>query len=207
MTQMSDLPLTDPRNHAGLPVARALHRGAPAVKLVAAALLLAAAQACVIPPSLAVGAEDAAVNSPPSITSVRVDGTEFTSPESLVFPVADTETMTIGVLDTDLNDTLYVRLFVDYATNPLGARSQCEAPPSATAPTAARTTNCDLTALCTPSDLTSTTSSLTPHDLNIVVFDRQPSDSGSPPPAFQAMVAGGLSTQQYFHLNCEAAAP
>ena len=178
-----------------------------------AMLGLAAFGACVLPPSLTVGAEDAAVNSPPAITSVRVDGQELPPPGPVSFAVADTPTMTVDVTDSDLGDTLYVRAFVDYCEpiggnpgNELDARSKCVAPPAAVNPTAQRSTQCDLRSLCVASDVTSTNpcdplnKTAGEHDLSIVVFDREPLDSGEP--AFQALPPGGLSTSVAYHLFC-----
>jgi len=203
MTQMSDLHPTRPTDRgrnladsqARSRLARRLHRSSLRVKL---AVLLTAVglAACVIPPSLEVGGSDAAINSPPAITSVRIDGQELPSPGPLEFQVGDTPTMTVDVVDTDLGDTLYVRAFVDYnPTNELDARAKCVAPPAASNPTADRSTTCDLRSLCLASDATGT-----PHDLTVVVFDREPLDSGAP--AFQKMPPGGLATSVFFHENC-----
>ncbi len=192
MTRMFDLVL---RSRANVKLAAAL-----------CSLALAGLGGCVIPPSLQVGAEDAAVNSPPAILSVRVDGQELPPPGPVNFVVADTPTMTVDVIDTDLGDTLYVRAYVDYCVgNELDARSKCVAPPSATNPTAERSTTCDLRSLCVAQD-TSTPSPCDSseqngqHDLTVVVFDREPLDSGSP--AFQAMPPGGLSSSVYYHMLC-----
>jgi hypothetical protein len=41
-----------------------------------------------------------------------------------------------------------------------------------------------------------------PLNLSIVVFDREPLESGDP--MFQAMPEGGLSTSRFFFLTCSA---
>ena len=200
------------RNRAGslarAGLARRVHRLAARMMFVAGFFGIGLV-ACALPPSLTVGAEDAAVNSAPAITSVRVDGSELPFNGYVTFAVSSRPTMNVSLVDTDVNDTLVVRAFVDYdATNELAARSECPAAPSAVNPTAARNTNCDLRSICVPTDATSVPPYAPPgslvgfHDLTVVVFDRQPLPVGSP--AFQAMPAGGLSTSVYFHLFCQA---
>ena len=207
MTQMSDLHPTRPTDRARnladsqarSRLARRLHHSSLRVKL-AVVLTAVGLAACVIPPSLEVGGSDAAINSPPAITSIRTDGQELPPNSTVNFNVSDTPTMNVDVIDTDLGDTLYVRAFVDYnPNNALDARSKCVAPPAADHPTADRSTTCDLRSLCVASDVGVT------HDLSVVVFDREPLDKGAP--AFQAMPPGGLATSVFYHLDCHTAAP
>ena len=216
MTPMSDLPLATRDGASPNPpgllarggVARRVHRFAQRVQLLGL-VLIAGLAACVLPPSLTVGAEDAAVNSAPAITSVRADGSELPFNGYVTFTVGSTPTMSVNLVDTDLENTLYVRAFVDYdVTNELDARSKCVAAPAAVNPTAERNTSCDLRSICVASDATSVPpyapsgSLMGFHDLTVVAFDREPLDSGSP--AFQAIPVGGLSTSVYFHLFCRA---
>ncbi|HUJ62324.1 MAG TPA: hypothetical protein VLX92_27645 [Kofleriaceae bacterium] len=163
--------------------------------LALAPLMLAA---CVIPPSLSVGNQDAGVNSPPAITSVRSTGEELLQWSQAPFAVGS-GTMTLSLLDTDLDDTLYVRIFVDY-NNPMNyqpsARSQCEAGPSKTAQ---RTAVCPLNGLCQPTDVGVT------RGMEVLVFDRQPDDAGSMTPLYQYMSdPAGLSTSRFYYLECES---
>jgi hypothetical protein len=152
---------------------------------------------CVIPPSLTVG-EDAGVNSPPAILLVTSDQQALPEPGPVLFDIGSTAgDVSVSLIDSDLLDTLYVRIFVDYnLPNRLDARSKCTAPPSTT-PT--RTATCPLNSLCVMDDLG------VQRNMTIVVFDREPNDSGEGDPPFQAMPegAGGLSTSRFYFLKCQ----
>lgn len=150
-----------------------------------------------IPPSLSVDNQDAGANSPPAILSVRSnDSGELPEPGPVVFDVG-AGTMTAELIDTDLDDTLFVRVFVDYTIDrPTPARVTCTAAPNQKAQ---RPITCDTQALCLGDDVNQT------RNMSIVVFDRQPLDSGSP--AFQAMPPGGLTTNRFYFLNCELPPP
>src|SRR5205085_57712 len=70
---------------------------------------------CVIPPSLSVDTTDAGANSAPSIISVRADLVEFPQFSTLVFEKGQNAgQLNITLHDTDLDDTLYVKIFVNY---------------------------------------------------------------------------------------------
>jgi len=151
---------------------------------------------CVIPPSLSTG-DDAGVNSPPAITSVTSDQQALPEPGPVLFDVGPTAgDVSVSLIDTDLTDTLFVRIFVDYnLPNRFDARAKCQAPPTMK-PT--RTATCHLNALCATEDLGVSRS------MTIVVFDREPlapGEGGDPP--FQAMPAGGLSTARFYFLKCQ----
>jgi hypothetical protein len=111
------------------------------------------------------------------------------------FPVASPDPLTIDLLDTDVTDTLYVRIFVDY-NNPDATPPRVTCPPTGAAKTADRTITCPITGLCESKDVGGT------HSMSIVVFDRQPVDDGSQP-LYQAMPIGGLSTDRFYYLNCQ----
>ncbi len=178
------------------PVARPLH-GSRAVRMMPLLLL----GGCVIPPSLSVDNADAGVNSPPSIVSARVDSVEITEPGPVTNGLGQSALLGLTLLDTDLNDTLYVRVFVGYKDAILGETTTATPPRStcvaAAAKTAQRTATCDLTGLCESQDVGVTRS------MTIVVFDRQPMDTGDP--QYQAMPAGsgGQSTSRFFYLKCQ----
>ncbi|HLL21705.1 MAG TPA: hypothetical protein VK427_06225 [Kofleriaceae bacterium] len=150
---------------------------------------------CVIPPSLSVDNQDAGVNSPPSILAVRSDQASYSEPGPMTL-VRRESMLNVQLLDTDVNDTLYVRVFVEYTVDdPKAARAFCRATPiQATR----RSVTCDVGAVCTEADVASTVTK--PLDMTIVVFDREPLETGEP--AFQAMPEGGLSTSRFFFLNC-----
>ncbi len=150
---------------------------------------------CVIPPSLSVDNQDAGVNSPPAILSVRSDQQALAEPGPVVF-ARGSGTIQLTLIDTDLLDNLEVRVFVGYTpSNTTAPRSICKASPNGT-PT--RTTTCDLSALCLPED-----DNAENLQMSIVVFDRQVLDVGTP--AFQAMPpgSGGLSTDKFYFLTCQ----
>ncbi len=147
---------------------------------------------CVIPPSLSVDTTDAGLNSAPMIVSVRADGVEFPEYSKLTFEKGSGR-IDLTVWDTDLQDTLYPKIFVDYTfENPTPARSECN---QAAGNTVARSSSCDLRGLCQNADIGQE------RTLQILVFDRQVLDVGSP--VFQAMPPGGLSTSRTFTLICQ----
>jgi hypothetical protein len=196
MTRMSDhgrvtggeMPLKSMESLPVMPLARALHDPAMVLLLLALAMV-----GCVIPPSLSVDNQDAGVNSPPAILSVRSDQQALSEPGPVVF-ARGSGTIQFTLLDTDLLDNLEVRLFVNYTpANTTAPRSICKAPPS-TKPE--RTTTCDVKALCLPED-----DNVENLRMSIVVFDRQVLDSGDP--MFQAMAPGGLSTSKFYFLTCQ----
>jgi hypothetical protein len=165
-----------------------VHRSAPVLYVVAFLLL----GACVIPPSLSVEGDGGVGDSPPAILALSSDQQQLTQPGPASFGVGQMSTAIVSMVDTDLNDTLFVRWFVDYSTqNPLPARVECFAPPSGSA---TRSAQCDLHTLCVQKDVG------VERDLSIVVFDRPLMDPGNPP--FQQMQPGGISSSWFFHLAC-----
>jgi hypothetical protein len=203
MTPMSELRGTDRRpgtaklasRHAGSPLARRLHGVGKVVRLarLVVPIALSLGAGCIIPPSLSVDVQDAGVDSPPSITSVRSDNQELPEPGPALFEVGGMATLNLTLLDTDVDDTLYVRIFVDYlVTAPTAPRSTCTGTSGASAE---RTATCDLKALCLPTDVGQT------RLMRIVVFDREVLDSG-PGPAFMTMAPGGESTSRTYQLKC-----
>jgi hypothetical protein len=196
MTQMSEphavfrraRTANPPSRHAGSPLARALHT------LVATGFF-AMSVGCIIPPSLSVDVQDAGVDSPPAILSVRSDNQELPEPGPVLFEVGNPmQTLNLQLLDTDLSDTLYVHIFVDYTVAvPTPARSTCT---GATNTTAQRTATCDLRALCTPADVGQT------RLMRIVVFDRDVLDVGAGigPPFMNTQ--NGQSTSRTYQLKC-----
>jgi hypothetical protein len=183
-------------------LARAVHALWPIVGIqramvdrwVLAALAVLAAPACVIPPSLSPDNQDE-VNSPPAILSVTSDGQVLSEPGPLVFDMGATAgDLSVQLIDTDTQDSLYVRIFVDYnMPDRLDARARCEAGPSATA---TRNVTCKLNSLCVTADLG------VQRNMTIVVFDRPPLAPGTEP-AFQAMPEGGMKTSVFYFLKCQ----
>ena len=192
MTQMSDPRPAGQAATRGYPLARALHACGAVVLRVVPVIFVG----CIIPPSLGVEQQDAGVNSPPSIISVRSDQNELPEPGPVDFEVGSMSPLNLTLLDTDINDKLYVRVFVDYTTKePTAARSTCTA---ASGDQAQRTASCPLQGLCLSADTLDN-----PHLMQVMVFDRQPLETGDSP-LFQAMPAGGLSTDRTYQLICRS---
>ncbi len=154
----------------------------------------ASCTACAVPPSLQLDEPDARENAAPIITSVTTDNAL-----SLVEPGPITDikrgrgSLTVTLRDADIDDKLFVRMFLDYrVSDPTPSRVFCESSPSTTA---SRTTNCDISGLCLSGDVGQT------RLLWIEVFDREPLGSGIP--LHRAMPAGGASSKWSFSLQCQ----
>jgi hypothetical protein len=159
-------------------------------------MLCLPALGCVIPPSLSVENQDAGINSAPTIMSVTSDQQVLAEPGPLVFDMGATAgDLSITLYDSDLQDRLFVRIFVDYnLPDRLDARARCQAGAS-TDPK--RTVTCKLNSLCVMADLG------VQRNMTIVVFDREPLLPGEGEPPFQAMPAGGLSSTRFYFLKCQ----
>jgi hypothetical protein len=199
------------KSWAGSGLARVVHGCRQAMRgpvLLFAMLTLSSASSagsvgCVIPPSLEADVVDAQINSPPAIVSVISDQQALPEPGPVLFDVQSTDTLSISLVDTDVSDTLYVGIFVDYnLPNRLAARARCNAPPGApSGATPQRTATCRLNSLCVQADLG------VQRAMTIMVFDRPPDETGAGDPPFQAMSAdsGGLSTSRFYFLKCQPA--
>lgn len=149
---------------------------------------------CVIPPSLQVDNQDAGVNSPPAILSVTSDLQALPEPGPVLFDRgASAGNLSLSLIDTDVQDTLYVRIFVDYnLPDRLPPRAQCMASPNMKP---VRTVTCGLASLCALGDLG------VQRSMSIIVSDRLPVESGDPP--FQELPSGGLATSRFYFLKCQ----
>ena len=135
-------------------------------------LPVASLTACVIPPSLSVGTEDAPVNAPPAIIAVHTAVEELAKPGPVVFDVGSQDTLSIDLFDPDVNDTLYVRIFVDYNYPDRGnSRSFCDTAPTGNTK---RTASCPELGICLSGDIGRT---MPEPFLTIDVFDRKLDDS------------------------------
>lgn len=201
MTRMSDSRSKPPaastcnplQSQGGSPLARAVQAGRSGLAIEALLLMMLCATlvGCVIPPSLQ--PEDEGTDSPPAILSVSGDQTAFAEPGPVVLAQGATgSSLLITLLDTDVNDTLYVRLFVDYnAPDRLPPRVICGAAPTGK-PT--RTATCNVSGLCMSADVG------VQRNLSIVVSDRPPLDFGQDP---QQLMSPGLSTDRFYFLKCQ----
>jgi hypothetical protein len=131
------------------------------------------------------------VNSPPAITKVSTDADSLFEPG----PIALTRgsgSINFELLDTDVDDTLVVRIFIDYVLeDPKAPRAQCTKGPEGREQ---RSVRCDASTICQMDDDGKR------RNLTAVVFDRVPLEAGEPP--FQAMPVGGLSTSKFFFVDC-----
>lgn len=147
------------------------------------------------PPDLSVGNQDAGVNSPPAILGVRTDDQELPEPGPVIFD-SGPGTFNAELIDTDVDDILYVRVFVDYTVEHQTApRVLCTSPANGKAN---RSVTCATNALCLDTDITDDPENKL--DMHIMVFDREPLEAGNP--QFQEMPEGGLSTSRFYFLKC-----
>jgi hypothetical protein len=173
-------------------LARPLHTSATVVPLF---LLIFAG--CVLPPTLGVEQQDAGINSPPAILSVRSVLAELTEPGPIdISKMTMGQTLTFRLLDTDLSDTLFVKVFVDYNAPPLGEatapKAFCTA--ASDSKSAERTCTAQMDGVCLG------VNTAVQHQMQIYVFDRVVLDSGTP--LYMSMPPGGLSTNRTYLLNC-----
>ena len=199
MTQLSDSHDLDaaasrrnrPTSLGRSDVARPLHGMAVPV---ARAAFLSMLAGCIIPPSLSSGNPDAALNAPPTILSVEVNSQVLPEFSNITFQMGDTTSkMILSLLDTDVDETLYVSMFVDYdPQNAKPPRSSCttasSGAPMRTSPP------CPIAGVCEQEDIN------VPRQLEIVVFDRMPLDDTAP--LYMAMPADGLSATRIYTLKC-----
>jgi hypothetical protein len=190
---MSEPPNPKPSAVEQLAMARPLHAaGVLRVLLISSFAMFAG---CVIPPSLSVDTADAGINSAPAIVSVRADLVEFPQFATLVFEKGNgAGQLNVTLHDTDLDNTLFVRVFVNYnRPDPTPARAQCEA----AGRTVERTCSANMQAVCTTEDIGANPLPI----MQVFVFDREPEPDIQPP--FQGMPPGGLSTSMTFFLRCQ----
>ena len=174
-------------------MARPLHGGGVARAVLACGFAMFAG--CVIPPSLSADTVDAGANSAPAIVSVRADLVEFPQFSTLVFEKGNgAGQLNVTLHDTDLGDTLYVRIFVNYnRPDPTPARGQCET----AGRTVERTCSAPMQSVCTTQDIGANPLPV----MEVFVSDRDVEPTIQPP--FQGLPQGGLSTSQTFFLRCQ----
>jgi hypothetical protein len=150
---------------------------------------------CVIPPSLSVDTTDAGANSAPAIVSVRADLVEFPQFSTLVFEKGmGAGSLNVTLHDTDLGDTLFVKIFVNYNhPDAVPARGQCEAGGGHVD----RTCSANMQSVCTTEDIGANPLPI----MQVFVFDGDVEPDIQPP--FQGIPTGRLSTSQTFFLRCQ----
>jgi hypothetical protein len=161
--------------------------------LVLMATVSAPLPACVVPPALQLDEPDAGENAAPIITSLSgADAKELVEPGPVTF-FRGRGALSITLRDADVEDVLYVRVYVDYnKPDPTPPRASCSAAASVNA---SRTTTCDLSGVCTTADVGQS------RLLWVEVFDRELLESGMP--RFRAIPAGGASSKWQFDLRCQ----
>jgi hypothetical protein len=161
------------------------------VGIVLCIVLLMTLVGCVIPPSLRIQDD---TNSPPVIVSITGDQLEFAEPGPVFVERGEMAgNVSVSLLDTDVDDTLYVRIFVDYnLPDRLPARVTCMAAPDGSPNRAA---TCSLAGLCAMADVG------VQRNMTVVVFDRVPFDTGTDPQ--KVIDPTGLSTSRFYFLSCQ----
>jgi hypothetical protein len=148
-------------------------------RLVAAAALAFGGAGCFIPPDLSPESGDAG----PSGTPIIVEGgpaPDFSFPGPIQLDHGDARRISLILRDPDVDDVLYVRLYVDYVKPPLEVPTppwaDCQAAPT---DSALRIAECPTSALCTSIDAADQGN----HVLEAMVSDR-PFIPDSDPAAF-----------------------
>jgi hypothetical protein len=158
-----------------------------------ALVLLSTFPACAVPPALQLDQPDAKENGAPIITALTVGAQALAEPGPITEIERGRGNMAVTVRDTDVEDTIFIRMFVDYGLpNPTAPRSFCKVLPGTTV---SRTISCDISGLCTDGDIDEN------RLLWIEVFDREPLDSGIP--RYRVMPEGGYSSKWSFSLQCQ----
>jgi hypothetical protein len=103
------------------------------------------ATACVIPPELEPDTGDAGPSSPPVIVEAG-PSPDFQFPGPIALARQDGRRMSLTLRDNDVDDVLYVKLYVDYGRPlPTPAYADCQAAPSGAI---VRIAECPVSALC-----------------------------------------------------------
>ncbi len=156
----------------------------------ALAVTVSTSPACVVPPPLSLEQADARANAAPAVVGVRGDDATDHPPGDVLTLFANQGTLSITAYDSDLEDTLFVRVFVDYTTLvPTAPRTECQVAP-ATPRLPERTATCEATTLCVEGG---------DHELDIDVYDREPVTVGADPPY---RTTTGLTGSRHLTLQC-----
>jgi hypothetical protein len=166
----------------------------PGIGSVARPLLLVvgmagSATACFIPVPLELDQQDAGPSAPPVLESVSPP--EFAPPTMVVEP-ADQRRLLLTLRDVDLDDTLFVQIYIDYAKpNPNNFVASCTALPNGDQ---IRVADCSTANLCQQ------ISDTEEHLFEIMVADREFLDEGEP--AFRALPETAASSIRGWEIVC-----
>lgn len=158
--------------------------------------LAVTAAGCVVPVPLELETADAGPTAQPELVSAAPG--EFDFPGPLALDPGDQRRMSLTLRDRDLEDTLYVRMFVDYGLpNQTGFVSDCVAVPSGAL---TRIADCSTSAICnsvTDSDK---------HVLEAMVSDREFLPTGDPraagQDAFRELPIDAAFDYRFWQLTC-----
>jgi hypothetical protein len=130
--------------------------------------------ACVLPPPLEIESLDAGLSAAPVILAAK----PLAFPGPIVIQRGDQNTrLSLEIHDPDVNDSLFVRLYVDYGIpGQNNFKSSCSLAASPTSREPLRTVDCSVSTLC--NDVPETDTAL--HFLEAMVSDRQFLESSDP---------------------------
>jgi hypothetical protein len=151
---------------------------------------------CVVPVPLELETADAGPTALPEFVSAAPGEFEFPGP--VVLDHGDQRRMSITLRDRDLDDTLYVRMYVDYGLpNETAVVSDCVAVPSTTL---TRIADCSTAAICT------SIADSDKHILEAMVSDREFLPIGDPrgmgQPLFREVPFDAAFNFRYWQLTC-----
>lgn len=150
------------------------------------ALLSAGTFGCVVPPPLEIGGADAGPSANPAFVSASPSELAFPGPNTIdrgpiIVDRGDQRRLSLTLTDADLDDTLYVRIYVNYGTLYVNSSaSDCSAPPSGEL---TRVADCSIASFCNLVGETDTSQQF----VEAVVADREflsesdPRAEGQPP--------------------------
>lgn len=121
---------------------------------------------CILPPELEPGSFDAGPSSSPVILSSG-PAPDFQFPGPLILDRQDSRTLSLTVLDNDVEDIIHVRLYIDYGRpDPEPAYAECQA---ASTGERTRVLACPMNSICNPIEATDQGD----HLLEAMVADRE----------------------------------
>lgn len=185
----------------GYSMAPRLHRWVRSVFSLCAAGIACTSAACIIPPSLEVEVNDAGVSSPPVVRSAA-SPFEFPGPFTVTREATDVS-ISLTLRDNDLDDTLFVRLFLDYdPESGAGLISDCVSAPTGERD---RVLGCPINTVCSLIEVGDTSL----HTLEAMVTDRlwltagDPDAVGQPPLRAVDVNAGAGDSIRGWTMRCE----
>jgi len=169
------------------------------VLTIAGPLVLGTSIGCVIPAPLQLDESDAGTNATPLIVSSG-PAPDFSFPGPLAMEHSDQRRLTLTLNDSDVDDTLHVRIYRDYDENSIGFVSSCTFPPSGEK---TRVGDCLTQSFCNNVADTDQENKL----LEAMVTDRAFLDESDPAgegqDAYRRIQAGTQSSFRTWIMNCQ----